>query len=88
MRAGEDRNIFPYSGAADVVYNSYHIYEIAVLKKYAVPLLEAVGPEEPEYAMARQLLAVMDSFRMAGDDSCIVNNSIMREFIGGSVFLD
>ena len=38
--------------------------------------------------MARQLLAVMDSFRMAGDDSCIVNNSIMREFIGGSVFLD
>ena len=88
VRAGEDRNIFPYSGAADVVYNSYHIYEIAVLKKYAVPLLEAVGPEEPEYAMARQLLAVMDSFRMAGDDSCIVNNSIMREFIGGSVFLD
>lgn len=88
VRVGEDRNIFPYSGAADVVYNSYHIYEISVLKKYAVPLLEAVGPEEPEYAMARQLLAVMESFRMVEDDSCIVNNSIMREFIGGSVFLD
>ena len=47
VRAGEDKNIFPFSNEADVLFNSVHLYEICVLKKYAVPLLEAITPEEP-----------------------------------------
>ena len=44
VRAGEDVNIFPYSGEADVLFNSYHVYEIAVLRKYAEPLLKEIKP--------------------------------------------
>lgn len=88
VRAGEDRNIFPYSGEADVLFNSYHVYEIAVLKKYAQPLLEQITPEEPEYAEAVRMLKFLRFFRTIEDDSIIVNNSIIREFIGGSIFVD
>ena len=69
VRAGEDKNIFPYNDQADVLFNSVHIYELAVLKKYAEPLLKDIREDEPEY-------------------SIIVNNSIIREFIGGSIFVD
>ena len=88
VRAGEDKNIFPYNGEADVLFNSYHVYEIAVLKKYAVPLLKKITPEEPEYADAIRLLKFLRFFRTIEDDSIIVNNSIIREFIGGSIFVD
>ncbi|XVG95744.1 nucleoside kinase [Eubacteriales bacterium KG127] len=88
VRAGEDKNIFPYSDEADVLFNSYHAYEIAVLKKYAQPLLERIMPEEKEYAEARRLLRFLKFFRTIEDDSAIVNNSIVREFIGGSIFVD
>lgn len=88
VRAGEDKNIFPYSDEADVLFNSYHAYEIAVLKKYAKPLLEKIGPDEDEYAEARRLLRFLRFFREIEDDSVIVNNSIIREFIGGSIFVD
>lgn len=88
VRAGEDRNIFPYSGEADVLFNSYHVYEIAVLKKYAEPLLKQIKPEEPEYAEAVQMLKFLRFFKTIEDDSIIVNNSILREFIGGSIFVD
>lgn len=88
VRAGEDKNIFPYSDEADVLFNSYHVYEIAVLKKYAKPLLEQVGPDEDEYAEARRLLRFLRFFREIEDDSVIVNNSIIREFVGGSIFVD
>ena len=87
VRAGEDVNIFPYSDEADVLFNSYHVYEIAVLKKYAEPLLEAIGPEEPEYIDARRMLRFLRFFQSIEDDSMIVNNSIIREFIGGSIFV-
>ena len=88
VRAGEDKNIFPYSDEADVLFNSYHAYEIAVLKKYAKPLLEKIKPDEDEYAEARRLLRFLRFFREIEDDSVIVNNSIIREFIGGSIFVD
>lgn len=88
VRAGEDKNIFPYSGEADVLFNSYHVYEIAVLKKYAEPLLKKITPEEPEYAEAVQMLKFLRFFKTIEDDSIIVNNSILREFIGGSIFVD
>lgn len=88
VRAGEDKNIFPYSGEADVLFNSYHVYEIAVLKKYAEPLLKQITPQEPEYAEAVQMLKFLRFFKTIEDDSIIVNNSILREFIGGSIFVD
>ena len=88
VRAGEDKNIFPYSNEADVLFNSVHLYEICVLKKYAKPLLEAITPEEPEYSDAVRMLNFLRFFKTVDDDSAIVNNSILREFIGGSVFVD
>lgn len=88
VRAGEDINIFPYSGEADVLFNSYHVYEIAVLKKYAEPLLKAVREEEPSYMTAQRILAFLQFFRQIDDDHIIVNNSILREFIGGSIFVE
>ena len=88
VRAGEDKNIFPYSNEADVLFNSVHLYEICVLKKYARPLLEAIKPDEPEYSEAVRMLNFLRFFKTADDDSAIVNNSILREFIGGSIFVD
>ncbi len=88
VRAGEDVNIFPYNGEADVLFNSYHVYEIAVLKKYAEPLLKQITPEEPEYAEAIRMLKFLRFFKTIEDDQVIVNNSIIREFIGGSIFVE
>ena len=88
VRAGEDKNIFPFAGEADVVFNSVHLYEISVLKKYAKPLLEEISRDEPEYADAHRMLNFLRFFRTVEDDSAIVNNSILREFIGGSVFVE
>lgn len=88
VRKGEDTYIFPYNGEADVFFNSVHIYEFAVLKKYAEPLLQSVKPEEPEYMDAARMLKFLKYFQVIEDDSIIVNNSILREFIGGSVFVE
>jgi uridine kinase len=86
VRAGEDRNIFPFSGEADVLFNSAHIYEIAVLKKYATPLLGAIAETEEEYSEAYRLKRFLQFFKTIANDDAIVNNSILREFIGGSIF--
>ena len=88
VRAGEEKNIFPYSGEADVLFNSYHIYEISVLRKYAEPLIREITQQDKEYAEAQRLLQFMQFFRIIENDDIIVNNSIIREFIGGSVFVD
>jgi len=87
VRKGEDKNIFPFNGEADVFFNSVHIYELAVLKKYAEPLLLNVTREEPEYSEAVRMLKFLQYFSTIEDDSIIVNNSIIREFIGGSIFV-
>ncbi len=87
VRAGEDKNIFPFNGEADMLFNSAHIYELAVLKKYAEPMLEAIGPEEEAYSEAMRLLRFLRFFRIIEEDSVIPNNSIIREFIGGSILV-
>ena len=85
VRRGEDENIFPYQGDADVVFNSALIYELSVLKQYAEPLLLGIRQGEPEYPEAKRLLKFLNYFQ--GIDSNLVpNNSILREFIGGSYF--
>ena len=86
VRHGENKNIFPYSNEADVFFNSAYIYEVSVLKKYAEPLLKAIRPDEPQYSDAIRLLKFLRFFETIEDDSMIVNNSIIREFIGGSIF--
>lgn len=87
VRKGEDQNIFPYVGQADVFFNTNYIYELAVLKKYAEPLLSSVKPDEKEYAEAQRMLSFLRFFETMQDDSMIANNSILREFIGGSVIV-
>lgn len=85
VRRGEDENIFPYQKEADVVFNSALIYELSVLKQYAEPLLFGIRPEEPEYLEAKRLLKFLNYFQ--GIDSVMIpGNSILREFIGGSLF--
>lgn len=85
VRRGEEENIFPYQESADVVFNSALIYELAVLKQYAEPLLFGIDPETPEYMEAKRLLKFLDYF-VGVDSKLIPNNSILREFIGGSCF--
>ena len=87
VRSGEEVNIFPYNSEADVFFNSQCLYELAVLKKYAKPLLEEITEDQPEYSEARRLLRFLRFFEEIGDESAIANNSIIREFIGGSVLI-
>ncbi len=88
VRAGEDKNIFPYNGAADVVFNTALVYELSVLKKYAEPLLEEIQPHEAEYSEAVRLLKFLRFFDVIENEKAIPNNSIIREFIGGSIFVE
>lgn len=85
VRRGEDENIFPYQGDADVVFNSALIYELAVLKQYAEPLLFGITPEEPEYLEAKRLLKFLNYFQGI-DSNMVPSTSILREFIGGGFF--
>ena len=87
VRAGEDRNIFPFHSQADVFFNSNCIYELAVLKKYAQPLLMEVKPSDSQYGEAQRMLDYLRYVDEVDDDDSIVNNSIIREFIGGSVLV-
>lgn len=85
VRRGEENNIFPYQEQADVMLNSALIYELAVLKIYAEPLLFTVKPEDPEYDEAKRLLKFLDYFLPIPADD-IPNSSLIREFIGGGCF--
>ncbi len=85
VRRGEEQYIFPYQESADYIFNSTLIYELAVLKQYAEPLLFSIGPDEPEHEEAKRLLKFLDYFLpIPGDD--IPNHSLIREFIGGSCY--
>lgn len=85
VRRGEEKNIFPYQEEADVMFNSALIYELACLKVYAEPLLFGISKEEPEYLEANRLLKFFDYF-VAVPSEEVPNNSLLREFIGGSCF--
>ena len=83
---GENKNIFPYQEEADAMFNSSLVYELAVLSKYAIPLLKQIDKDRKEYSEAKRLISFLEYFKVIEDESPIPNNSILREFIGGSVF--
>ena len=88
VRDGEEKYIFPYQSSADIIFNTTLIYEFAVLKKYAEPLLRAVPQSAGmAYTTARRLLNIL-SYVKPLEDEVIPNNSILREFIGGCTFYD
>ena len=88
VRAGENKNIFPYNSQADVLFNSVLEYEIPLLKKYADPLLHEIGPDQPEHGVAVRVLKFLEFFSTIEDEKAVPNNSIIREFIGGSIFVE
>lgn len=85
VRAGEEKNIFPFQEEADVMFNSALIYELAVLKPYVEARLFAIEREEPEYIEAKRLLKFLDYFVGIGSEN-VPTNSLLREFIGGGCF--
>lgn len=85
VRAGEDKNIFPYQENADVMFNSALVYELAVLKKYAEPLLKSVTESQEAFSESNRLLKLLSYFKPI-DDLEIPPTSLIREFLGGSSF--
>ncbi|ERJ92956.1 phosphoribulokinase/uridine kinase family protein [Selenomonas sp. oral taxon 892 str. F0426] len=86
VRAGEEKYIFPFQEDADALFNSALIYEIGVLKAYAVPLLSEIKQMEEGYTEARLILRFLQYVDSIDNTDDIPNNSILREFIGKSVF--
>lgn len=85
VRRGEEENIFPFQESADAMFNSVLIYELAVLKTYAEPLLYSIKKDDLEYYEAKRLLKFLDYFLGVSSEN-LPNNSIVREFVGGSCF--
>ncbi len=87
VRRGEKRHIFPFQENADVMFNSALAYELAVLKPLAEPLLRQVSHNTPEFIETKRLLAFLEWFLPLEPD-LIPDNSILREFVGGSILKD
>lgn len=81
VRRGEEENIFHFQGRAEEIFNTALIYELPVLKKKALPLLEAIPKDSPVYAEARRLMDFLMPFEEL-DASVVPENSILREFVG------
>jgi uridine kinase len=87
VRRGEKRHIFPYQENADVMFNSALVYELSALKPLAEPLLRQVQYGTPEFIEAKRLLTFLEWF-LPIDAEIIPENSIVREFLGGSILKD
>ena len=86
VRAGEEHFIFPYQEEADMIFNSTLVYEIAVLKKYAVPIIETVSEQSVYADEAARLRKFLNYFISLEDETDVPTTSILREFIGNSCF--
>ena len=86
VRNGEEKNIFPFQENADVMFNSATLYELAVLKKYAYPLLHEVTENQEEYSESTRLLKFLFYFKQL-EETEIPPTSLLREFLGGSSFV-
>lgn len=87
VNRGERKHIFPYQEEADAMFNSSLIYELAVLKDYAIPLLKEIDNSVPEYSEAKRLITLLSFFESINTD-IIPKTSLLKEFTGGSAFAD
>lgn len=85
VNKGEEKNIYPYQEEADSIFNTSLIYELGVLKKIAMPLLEEITEEEPEHAEAQRLINMLKYFREI-PAKYVPTNSLLKEFLGGGDF--
>ena len=85
VNRGEEQYIYPFQEEADSMFNTSLIYEFCVLKKFAVPLLESINSTYEEYSEARRLLEFLKYFEII-DMKNVPENSLLREFIGDSIF--
>lgn len=85
VRAGEEKWIYPFMDNADRIFNTALYYELAVIKRQAEPLLERVPADAPEKAEADRLLEFLRQISPLSDEK-IPPTSLLREFLGGSVF--
>ena len=85
IKKGEEKNIFVYQEEADVMFNSTLVYELCVLKKKALEELDKVGADSSVYDEVKRLKAFLGFFDEI-DKGLVPENSILREFIGGSIF--
>ena len=84
VKRGEKQNIFPFQENSDAIFNSALVHELAILRPLADPLLLQVRPDSPQYLESNRLLSLLQWFRPAPCD-CVPSNSILREFVGGSM---
>ena len=85
VRNGEEKYIFPYLDRADIIINTALVYELGVLKVFAEPILYSVPNDSPYYEEARRLIKFLNSYFPITSEY-VSNNSVLREFIGGSIF--
>ena len=85
VRRGEDKWIMPFHENADAMFNSSLLFELAVMKNYALPILQQVPNNTPEYAEASRLIKFLSYFEPI-DEKDIPSTSLLREFLGGSSF--
>ena len=85
VRRGEEKYVFPYQDEADVIFNSFLVYELGVLKTFVEPLLYSVSPKDSEYHTAIRLLEVL-KLLLPLPSVDVPKTSILREFIGDSYF--
>lgn len=85
VNKGEEKNIYPYQEEADSIFNTSLIYELGVLKSIAMPLLEEIEDNEPEYAEARRLINMLKYFKDIPAEY-VPTNSLLKEFVGGGDF--
>jgi uridine kinase len=87
VREGEEKYVFPYQDSADMVFNTSLVYELGVLRLYAEPLLFSISEDDPSYGEAIRLLNILRNILPITSDS-IPLDSILREFIGDSYFIE
>ncbi len=85
VRRGEDKWIMPFHENADAMFNSSLLFELSVMKNYALPILQQVPSNTPEYAEATRLMKFLSYFEPL-DEKDIPSTSLLREFLGGSSF--
>ena len=85
VRAGEEKNIFPYQENADLIFNSSLVYEVPMIKTIVEPLLFSVPKDSDEWVEAKRMLKFLDFFLSYSSD-LVPKNSILQEFLGGSCF--